>query len=126
MINMKIKFFTKDVDLTDSLKVYIENKIKSFAETYFKNALEILEIRINLGVDQHHRHGKVQRVEVMVYIPQQILRAKKIANDIYTAFDGIIPKLEKQIERYKNKFWDKKKKKQKEFKEKISDIEMEN
>jgi len=100
---MEIKFFIKDVDLTDSLRAYIEKKVQVFVEKYFKE-LEILEVRVELGVDHHHHHhGKVQRVEITICVPHQILRAEESANDIYTAFDGIIPKLETQIEKYKYK-----------------------
>jgi ribosomal subunit interface protein len=107
---MKIKFLTKDVKLTVSLKVYIEEKIQSLMETHFENILEILEIHIDFSVDHHHRHGKVQRIEVMVYAPHQILRAEEFANDVYSAFDGIIPKLETQIEKYKHKSFSKNRK----------------
>ncbi|MBI4652656.1 ribosome-associated translation inhibitor RaiA [Candidatus Kuenenbacteria bacterium] len=110
---MQIKFLTKDVDLTVSLKNYIEKKIQNLMETHFRNILEILEIHIDFNVDHHHRHGKVQRVEVMIYAPHQILRAEESANDAYSAFDGIIPKLETQIEKYKHKLLSKKKKEQK-------------
>ncbi|MFH1838135.1 MAG: ribosome-associated translation inhibitor RaiA [Candidatus Kuenenbacteria bacterium] len=118
---MEIKFFTKNIELTASLKTYIEKKIQNLIKTHFKNVLEILKIHLDLSVDHHHRHGKVQRAEIMIYAPCLILRAEESANDIYSAFDKIIPKLETQIEKYKNKLLSKKKKEQKEFEEIINE-----
>ncbi|MEK9130075.1 MAG: ribosome-associated translation inhibitor RaiA [Patescibacteria group bacterium] len=100
---MEIKFFTKDIKLVDALKIYIEKKIQVFAEKHLKNILEILEVRVELNVDHHHCHGKVQRIETIFYAPKQILIAEESANDIYTAIDMIVPKLETQVEKYKNK-----------------------
>ena len=114
---MKIKYLTKDIDLTVSLKDYIEKKIQNFMKTHFKNILEILEIHLDLSINHHHRHGKVQRVEIMIYAPHQILRVEESANDIYTAFDNIIPKLETQIEKYKHKSFSKNKKSRKKLEE---------
>ena len=45
-----------NVELTDSMKRYIEEKI-GILERYFKEQDEVLEAKVDVRIDKHHQQG---------------------------------------------------------------------
>ncbi|MFC1721804.1 ribosome hibernation-promoting factor, HPF/YfiA family [Patescibacteria group bacterium] len=96
---MKIVIKGTNTDLTPSLKEYVYEKVGSL-EKFFKR---VVEVNVELEVDRKHKSGEIYRAEVMMFVPRDVLRAEEKATDMYAAIDLVIPKLAKQLEKYKGK-----------------------
>lgn len=93
---MKFIIRGKNIEVTDALKQYTEEKIGKI-EKYFDDVPPI-EARISLEVEKE-RHI----VEVTVYIDGLIIRGEEVTGDMYASIDGVIEKLERQIHKYKTR-----------------------
>lgn len=104
---MKISFYSKSIELNNSIKEYARGKIEKI-EKYLDN---ILEVKIELQEDKSMNSGPKYWCEIMIFLPQEKLIVHKKAETIFAAMDMIMPRLKKQIERYKGKYKDPKSKK---------------
>ncbi|HEV8601030.1 MAG TPA: ribosome-associated translation inhibitor RaiA [Patescibacteria group bacterium] len=96
---MQIAIKGTNLDLTPSIKQYVEEKIGNL-EKYLNG---VLEAKVELERDRHHHTGEVFRAEVMLIIGGKILRADASSEDIYASLDMVIPKLKEQISKFKDK-----------------------
>lgn len=96
---MKIEIKGTNTDLSPSLKEYVYEKVGSL-DKFFKR---IVETRVELEVGGKHRSGEIYRAEVTVFVPRDILRAEEKATDMYAAIDLVMPKIKKQLAKYKGK-----------------------
>ena len=85
-----------NIEVTDSIKNYIEDKI-SRMDKYFKDANNI-ESKVVISVN-----GVDQKVEVTINDNKYFIRAEEVNNDLYAAIDIVIDKLERQMRKYKTK-----------------------
>jgi len=97
---MKYQFKGKNIQVTDSLKEYIEKRLNKLNK-YFYNEPEAI---VTLIVEKER-----QRIEVTMPLNGFILRGEEESTDMYTSVDLVVDKLEKQIAKYKARF-DKKRK----------------
>ena len=84
------------LEVTEAIKAYIEKRIGRL-DKYFENPGEM---KANVLV---HLSGVSQVVEVTIPAPKVILRAEDRDKDLYTAIDGVVEKLERQIRKNKTK-----------------------
>lgn len=97
MFMMKILIKGTNLELTEAIKSYAEDKVGAL-EHYWD---EILEARIELEQSAHHQSGFF-RCEVNLDVPQKhVMRAESTGPDLYAAIDEVIPKLREQIEKFK-------------------------
>lgn len=96
----KIDIYTKEMELSDEIKDYVEKK----AERLYRFLEKIDETRIDLS------HVKTAREANNRFVAQVtlrgrgfILRAEERADEIKSAIDLVMDKIERQIERYKGK-----------------------
>lgn len=108
---MKISIKGTNTELTPSLKEYVYEKIGNL-DRYVKR---VVEAKVELEVNKKHRSGDIYRAEVTIFVPRDVLRAEENASDMYAAIDLVVPKLKKQIDKYKGKLRDKHIKKQNRF-----------
>ena len=92
---MKFNIHGKNIDVTDSIKSYVESKIGRL-DKYFKDT--DLTATVNLRV-----RGKEQIVEVTIPANKVVLRAEEKHVDLYAAIDLVSDKLERQIRKNKTK-----------------------
>jgi putative sigma-54 modulation protein len=97
---MKISFYTKSADLNDKIKDYAREKIGKI-ERYLDN---VGEVKIELQEDKSMNSGPKYWCEVMMDLPKETIMAHKKGESLEQAIDMIIPRLKKQIERYKGKY----------------------
>jgi len=90
----KIQFYTKNIELTPSLKRIIEERLDHLKK--YKGKLKLLDVRVDISRDQHHRKGDVFRVEVNVDLPGRMLRVVEQGADMISALDEAAKKLERQ------------------------------
>ena len=93
---MKINIRGNKIEITDSIKNYIEEKIGKL-DKYFEKPNEITA---SVLVKEN---GVKQKVEVTIPIRKAILRAEEVDKDACTAIDLILEKLERQIRKNKTK-----------------------
>ena len=100
---MKFIIRGQKLEVTDSIKSYIEEKIGKL-DKYFENPEELtatVVVRVR---------GKEQIVEVTVPSKKVILRAEESNEDLYASIDLVSDKLERQIRKNKTKIRSKKSK----------------
>ncbi len=93
---MKFNIHGKKVEVTDSIKNYIEEKIGKL-DKYLANPEDItakVVIRIS---------GREQIVEVTIPIQKIVLRCEERHEDLYAAIDIVSDKLERQIRKNKTR-----------------------
>lgn len=96
----KVDIFTKEMELSNEIREYIDKKT-SRLNRYLD---QIEETRIDLT---HARTAKEEGDRFVAQITLRgrgfILRAEERSNDIRSAIDLVMDKIERQIERYKGK-----------------------
>jgi ribosomal subunit interface protein len=100
---MNINLKTKDVELTDEIKAYLEDKMSSLIERYLArlDEKENLQLDCEISRESHHQKGTVFYVEVNLEVPGKILRAAKYATDIRSGIDIVEADLKRQIKKYR-------------------------
>lgn len=106
---MKLNIRGEKITITDSMKKYLEEKLKKI-EKYYENPDKV-EVKAVLKVN-----GLNNKVEVTCKTASFTLRAEETNSDMYAAIDLVVDKLESQIRKNKSKI------KSKMNKEKISDF----
>jgi len=111
---MNIIIKTKNIELTPSLRNFVEEKIGSL-DKYF-NLLQTkddpalvskIEAIVEVGrTTLHHRKGNVCRAEVLLSFHRNSLRAAKSANDLEIAITAVRDDLQRQITAFKEKMID--------------------
>jgi putative sigma-54 modulation protein len=91
---MRVTVKGKNVHVSDSLKVYVENKLQKLSK-YFSN---IKDAQVTQTIQ---RNWYV--IEVQVEGDGVFLRAEDRSPDMYACVDAIVEKLEKQVKRFKGK-----------------------
>ncbi len=87
------------MDLTPSIKKYVEEKIGNLEKYLGK----IDTGKVELERDRHHHTGLVMRAEVMLIAGGKVMRADASSEDMYASVDMVIPKLREQISKFKDK-----------------------
>ena len=103
---MKINLKATNLEITASLKEYIELKIGSlnkFVEKIENHGTEVLA-RVEVGrTTKHHNKGDVYRVEVNIDAPQNILRIEEEGGDVRVILDFVHDKLKQLLVKYKER-----------------------
>jgi putative sigma-54 modulation protein len=99
-MNQKVDTFTKNLELTDAIRDYILKKTGKL-DRFLK---EIEDIRIDLSYSKTARNTKERYISQITLRGRGfILRAEERSDDLYSAIDLMVNKIQRQIERYKGK-----------------------
>ena len=99
-MDVKIDISVRNMELTDRLENYIEKKVTKL-DRYLNN---IEEMRVDLAYAKSARNLADRQVsQITIRGKGYILRAEERADDIFTAIDAAVDKMQRQIERYKGK-----------------------
>lgn len=93
---MKYNIRGSKIEVTDSIKSYLEEKLSKLNK-YFENADEYTAsvlIKVN---------GINETVEVTIPVKKVILRAEVTSDDLYSSIDLVVDKLERQIRKNKTR-----------------------
>jgi putative sigma-54 modulation protein len=98
---MKINIKGTNMDLTDAIKDYVNEKIGSL-DKFYDN---ILEARVEIGLTtKHHQKGDIYRAEVNLEVPQKhLLRAEAVRDDLYLSINEVKDELQLQLKKFKEK-----------------------
>ncbi|MDO8537047.1 MAG: ribosome-associated translation inhibitor RaiA [bacterium] len=103
---MKFTIKTIKVDLTPSLRIYVEEKMEPL-DKFIKRFEDSGDAEILLSLErvtQHHKHGDVFGAKATVVLPHKILRAEEEAGDVRSAIDMLKDTLRLELEKYKERF----------------------
>ncbi len=95
---MKIIFKGKHIEVTDAMRNYIEKRLNKI-ERHFGHILEVI---VTLSVEKNR-----QIVEATLQASRALIRAEEKTDDMYTSIDKVADKLERQIQKYKEKYFQK-------------------
>lgn len=87
----------ENIEVTPAIREYLEKKIAKL-DRYF-NESPNANVNVNLKVFP----DKKSKVEVTIPMPNLVLRAEEVNEDMYAAIDLITDKLERQIRKHKTK-----------------------
>lgn len=105
---MRITIRGKNLELTEEIKDYINEKIKGLERFSEKiNAASIADVEVGVST-MHHKSGKIYTAIVNITIPKNFIRAEAEAEDLYQAIDEVKAKLEADIDSHKKGFVSKK------------------
>lgn len=96
---MKYNIRGNKIDVTQAINDYLKSKL-SKVEKYFEDDVEAKAII--------SAKGREQKVEVTIWSGKYNVRAEESNEDLYSAIDLVVDKLERQLKRYKDKFNNKK------------------
>ena len=91
---MKISIFGKNLEVSDYLRDMVEKKVTKLDRFFPKDT----NAQVTLSLE-HNRHI----AEVTIPYEGGIIRADESTGDMYASIDGVIEKLERQVERYKTR-----------------------
>jgi len=91
---MQISITGHHIEVTDSLKAHVEEKIAKL-KRHFDN---VVDIHVILTVEKLE-----QKAEATVQISGAKLFADDVQEDMYTAIDNMIDKLDRQVVKFKEK-----------------------
>ncbi|HEC28214.1 MAG TPA: ribosome-associated translation inhibitor RaiA [Gammaproteobacteria bacterium] len=94
---MQINITGHHVDITPSLRKYVETKLEKL-ERHFEN---VVDVQVILSVEKLR-----QKAEATVHISGSNLFADDTQEDMYAAIDGLIDKLDRQVKKHKEKLTD--------------------
>jgi putative sigma-54 modulation protein len=93
---MKIIFKGKHIEVTDAMRNYIEKRLNKI-ERHFDHILEVI---VTLSVEKNR-----QIVEATLQASRALIRAEEETDDMYASIDRVADKLERQIQKYKEKYF---------------------
>ena len=91
---MQISITGHHVNLTDALRAYVSEKL-SRIERHFDH---VIDINVILSVEKH-----MQKAEVTVHVRGKDIFVESDDADLYAAIDAMTDKLERQVQKYKQK-----------------------
>ncbi len=101
---MKLILYGKNLDLTPSVKAFVEEKIGSVSKFLKPAEDNLAEARVEIAKpSKHHRSGFIYRAEVNLKIGSRLFRAEAEHMDLHTAIDLARDEIERQIKEYKEK-----------------------
>lgn len=96
---MKYNIRGNKIDVTEAINDYLKSKL-SKVEKYFDDDVEAKAII--------SAKGREQKVEVTIWSGKYNVRAEEVNEDLYSAIDLVVDKLERQLKKYKSKLNNKK------------------
>lgn len=96
---MQILISGKNIQLTDALKEYVEEKIGRISK-YFDS---ILEVDVTLSVMKSSVPEQSKCAEVILFSSGVTMHAKEQHSDMYAAIDLVSDKIERQVKKHKEK-----------------------
>ncbi len=96
---MDYQVYSKNLDITDSLREYLDMKLAHVD----KLSVSPIACRVDLSRDQHHRKGEIFRVEINMNVPGRLLRIVEQHSDVRAAIDLATDKLVRQLQKFKGK-----------------------
>ncbi len=96
---MRLQVKGKNVDVTDSIRSYAEQKLKKLD----KQLNESTEVELELAVEKNPSIAANQIAEATVWTKGPTLRAREASEDMRASIDQLTEKLVRQVRHYRDK-----------------------
>lgn len=97
---MKLVIQGKNIEITDAIHDYVEQKILK-AVSHFKHLTN--EVDVNLSIAKNPRISSKQSAEVTLYVDGAVVRAEESSENLYASIDLVANKISRQLRKYKEK-----------------------
>jgi putative sigma-54 modulation protein len=98
----KIDVFAKNMEVTDRINDYLMKKVNKLDR--FMSGIE--ETRVDLSMEKSARSAADRQIaQITVRGKGAILRTEERADDIFTAIDAAVDKMQRKMERFKGKHY---------------------
>jgi len=94
---MNLQVSGHHLEVTPALHDYVTGKLERITR-HFDN---VIDVSVILSVDKLK-----QKAEVTVHLAGKDVYVESVDEDLYAAVDGLVDKLERQVQRYKQKLQD--------------------
>ncbi|AFY62315.1 ribosome hibernation-promoting factor, HPF/YfiA family [Synechococcus sp. PCC 6312] len=101
---MQLVIHGKNIDITDAIRSYVEQKLER-AAGHFQNITQ--EIDVHLSVARNPRITTNQTAEVTIYVNGSIIRAEESSDNLYASVDLVADKVYRKLRKLKEKRQDK-------------------
>lgn len=100
---MQIALKTKDMELTDAIRQYVDERMLAVAklvDEYDPDAMAEVEVGKST---QHHNKGPYMRAEMMLTFLGNVFRSEEEREDLYEAIDVAKDDLRRQVVEHKDR-----------------------
>ncbi len=97
---MKLDIRGRNIEVTDALKDYTTKRLSKLDK--FLDETRTAQVAMSL---EGEKHKEKHKVEVTIPLNGLIVRAEVGADDMYSAIDLVVEKLDKQIDKHKTKLY---------------------
>jgi len=101
---MKLVIHGKNIEITDSIREYVHQKIEK-AASHFQHITN--EVDVHLSVARNPRINPNQTAEVTIYANGNVIRAEESSENLYASIDLVANKIARQLRKYKERRRDK-------------------
>ena len=91
---MNLQVSGHHLEITPALRDYVTGKLERITR-HFDN---VIDVNVILSVDKLN-----QKAEVTVHLAGKDVYVESVDEDLYAAVDGLVDKLERQVQKYKQK-----------------------
>jgi putative sigma-54 modulation protein len=103
---MKLVLQSKNIEITDAIRDYVNHKIEKAASHFDKIATQI---DVNLSIAKNPRIAASQVAEVTIYANGAVIRAEEASEHLYASIDLVADKISRQLRKYKERSFSNKK-----------------
>jgi putative sigma-54 modulation protein len=103
---MKLVLQSKNIEITDAIRDYVNQKIEKAASHFEKIATQI---DVNLSIAKNPRIAAAQIAEVTIYANGTVIRAEEASEHLYASIDLVADKISRQLRKYKERNFSNKK-----------------
>ncbi len=101
---MQIKIKTTNIELTDAISSYVEEKLQGIEKFMVAHEEEVPVAYVEIGkTTKHHNSGDVFRAELTVTVRGKQFRAASEKSDLYAAIDNLRDELVRELNSHKGK-----------------------
>lgn len=97
---MKLVIQGKNIEITDAIHEYVQQKIHK-AVSHFQHLA--MEVDVRLSVERNPRITPSQTVEVTIYANGSVIRAEESSENLYASIDLVANKIARQLRKFKEK-----------------------
>lgn len=94
---MNLQISGHHIEVTPALREYVENKLDPVIRHFDK----VTGVSVVLSVEK-----LLQKAEATVHVPGKDIHVEESAEDLYAAIDSMFDKLDRQVQKYKQKIQD--------------------
>ena len=94
---MNLQISGRHLEVTPAIHDYVAGKIERTIR-HFDN---VIDVNVTLSVDKLK-----QKAEVTVHVPGKDMHVEESGDDLYAAIDAMFDKLDRQVQKYKQKIQD--------------------